>query len=49
MPDETIKLKIEAPRVEIALGSISDTHPGPGRYVAVAMLHIPEGGVLYQP
>ena len=49
MPDETIKLKIEAPRVEITLGSISDTHPGPGRYVAVAMLHMPEGEVLYQP
>jgi hypothetical protein len=49
MPDETIKLKIEAPRIEIALGSISDTHPGPGPYVAVAMLHMPEGEVLYQP
>ena len=49
MPDDTIKLKIEAPRIEIVLGSISETHPGPGPYVAVAMLHLPEGEALYQP
>ncbi len=49
MPNETIKLKIGTPRIEIALGSISDTHPGPGPYVAVAMLHMPEGKALYQP
>ena len=49
MPAETIKLKIEVPRIEIALGSISDSHPGPGPYVAVAMLHLPEGEAMYQP
>jgi hypothetical protein len=49
MQDETIKLKIKAPRIEIALGSLSDTHPGPGPYVAVAMLHTPDGEALYQP
>jgi hypothetical protein len=49
MPDETIKLKIKAPRIEIALGSLSDTHPGPGPYVAVAMLHSPDGEALYRP
>jgi hypothetical protein len=47
--DETIKLKIDTPRIEIALGSISDAHRGPGPYVAVAMLHMPEGEALYQP
>jgi hypothetical protein len=40
MPAETIRLKIEVPRIEIAF---SDSHPGPGPYVAVAMLHLPEG------
>lgn len=49
MQDETIKLKIEFPRIEIALGTISEAHPGPGPYIAVAMLHLPEGEVLYQP
>ena len=49
MPAEEIKVKIEVPRIEIALGSISDSHPGPGPYIAVAMLHMPEGEVLYQP
>ena len=49
MPAETIKLKIEVPPIEIALGSISDSHPGPGPYVAVAMLHLPEGEAMYQP
>jgi hypothetical protein len=47
--DETIKLKINTPRIEIALGSISDARPGRGPYVAVAMLHLPEGEALYQP
>ena len=47
--DETIKLKINTPRIEIALGSISNSHLGPGPYVAVAMLHLPEGEALYQP
>lgn len=49
MPDETIKLKVQAPRIEIALGSIAETHSDPGPYVAVAMLHLPVGEVLYQP
>jgi hypothetical protein len=49
MPAETIKLKTEVPRIEIVLGSISDPHPGPGPYVAVAMLHLPEGEAMYQP
>ncbi len=49
MPAETIKLKIGVPRIEIALGSISDSHPGHGPYVAVAMLHLPEGEAMYQP
>ena len=49
MPAETIKLKIEVPRIEIALGSITDSHPGPGPYLAVAMLHLPEGEAMYQP
>ncbi len=49
MQDETIKLKINAPRIEIALGSRSDAHSGPGPYVAVAMLHTPDGEALYQP
>jgi hypothetical protein len=49
MPDETIKLKLKAPRIEIALGSLSDTHPGPGPYVAVVMLHTPDGEALYRP
>jgi hypothetical protein len=49
MPAERIKLKVEVPRIEIALGSISDSHPGPGPYVAVAMLHLPEGEAMYQP
>lgn len=48
MKDE-IKLKIEAPRIEIALGSISSEHPGTGPYVAVAMLHLLDKEVLYQP
>lgn len=47
MKDEEIKLKINAPRIEIALGSLSDAHPG--AYVAVAMLHTPDGEALYQP
>jgi hypothetical protein len=49
MQDDTIKLKIKSPRIEIALGSLSHTHPGPGPYVAVAMLHTPDGEALYQP
>ena len=49
MKDESIKLKIKAPRIEIALGSLSDAHPDPGPYVAVAMLHTPDGEALYQP
>jgi hypothetical protein len=46
---DEIKLKIEAPRIEIALGSISSEHPGNGPYVAVAMLHLLDNEVLYQP
>jgi hypothetical protein len=49
MQDESIKLKVNAPRIEIALGSLSDAHPGPGPYVAVAMLHTSDGEALYQP
>jgi hypothetical protein len=49
MPAEEIKVKVEVPRIEIALGSISDSHPGPGPYVAVAMLHLPKGEAMYQP
>jgi hypothetical protein len=49
MHDETIKLKLKAPRIEIALGSFFDTHPDRGPYVAVAMLHTPDGEALYQP
>ena len=48
MKDE-IKLKIKAPRIEIALGSISSEHPESGPYVAVAMLHVLDDEVLYQP
>jgi hypothetical protein len=48
MKDE-IKLKIEAPRIEIALGSVSSEQPGSGPYVAVAMLHLLDKEVLYQP
>ena len=48
MNDE-IKLKIGAPRIEIALGSLSSDHPDSGPYVAVAMLHLPDNEVLYQP
>ena len=48
MKDE-IKLKIKAPRIEIALGSISSEHPDSGPYVAVAMLHVLDDEVLYQP
>ena len=44
---DEIKLKIETPRIEIALGSISSDGNGP--YVAVAMLHLPDDEVLYQP
>jgi hypothetical protein len=47
MNDE-IKLKIEAPRIEIALGSLSG-EAGTGPYVAVAMLHLLDNEVLYQP
>jgi hypothetical protein len=49
MPAEEIKVKVEVPRIEIALGSISDSRPGPGPYIAVAMLHLPEGEAMYQP
>ena len=49
MPAETIKVKVEFPRIEIALGSVSDLDPGPGPYVAVAMLHLPEGEAMFQP
>ena len=47
MNDE-IKLKIDAPRIEIALGSLSG-EAGIGPYVAVAMLHLLDKEVLYQP
>ena len=46
---DQIQLKIEAPRIEIALGSYSSEHPGSGPYVVVAMLHLLNGEVLYQP
>jgi hypothetical protein len=47
MNDE-IKLKVKTPRIEIALGSLSGEE-GTGSYVAVAMLHLPDNEVLYQP
>jgi hypothetical protein len=49
MKDESISLKKNAPRIEIALGSLSDASPDPGPYIAVAMLHTPGGEALYQP
>lgn len=48
MNDE-IKLKIEAPRIEIALGSMSSEHPGSGPYVTVVMLHLLDNDILYRP
>ena len=47
MNDE-IKLNIEVPRIEIALGSLSGD-AGTGPYVAVVMLHLLDNEVLYQP
>ena len=47
MKDE-IKLQIETPRIEIALGSLSG-EAGAGAFVAVAMLHLLDDEVLYQP
>ena len=40
--------KGRSPRIEIALGSVSG-EASDKAYVAVAMLHLPDGEILYRP
>ena len=47
MRDE-IKVKVNGPRIEIVLGSFSD-QPDNGPYAVVAMLHLLDSDVIYQP